>query len=265
MEELIDRLEKESGKLGNSGELSSVRICGLHTRTTRVLPFSSLQPVIMNIVCLSFSIHPLTRSKACIFAAQAQAIRAARERLGIQNTHIVEDVYRYWISKRVRLRKPLLRRLWPPTAPTDTNPHNVFRPRDKGRYNTRRQKKNDPESLLKMQQLRDDFKKVQDIVGVVRRRERLKLEAVRLRVDAFEQVCCVHCAVNAACVLSASRVDAASSLSYRITCLHCYVLTACAAHRVAQELYDLTNTSGKPRVPEYLARVRSIRMLNTTL
>jgi hypothetical protein len=42
--------------------------------------------------------------------------------------------------------------------------------------------------MLKMQQLRDDFKKVLDITAAVRKRERLKLEALRLRIDGFEQV-----------------------------------------------------------------------------
>lgn len=35
------------------------------------------------------------------------------------------DVYRYWKEKRVRLGKPLLRRFWPVTSPSDTDPHKV--------------------------------------------------------------------------------------------------------------------------------------------
>jgi enhancer of polycomb-like protein len=119
---------------------------------------------------------------------QPQAIRLAKERLGIANGHIVEDVYKYWQGKRARLRKPLLRRFWPATSPTDVNPHNVFRPRDKGRYNTRRQKKNDLESFTKMQQLREDLDRARSLLDYTRQREKLKLESLKLRIECFEQV-----------------------------------------------------------------------------
>ncbi|KAH8057222.1 hypothetical protein JL722_6870 [Aureococcus anophagefferens] len=46
-------------------------------------------------------------------------------------------------SRRSKLGKPLLRRFWPKTAPTDTNPHCVFRPREKERYKLRKHRKND--------------------------------------------------------------------------------------------------------------------------
>ena len=44
---------------------------------------------------------------------------------------VVADVYQYWIGKRASYGKPLLRRFWPQTAADDTNPHMVFRPREK--------------------------------------------------------------------------------------------------------------------------------------
>lgn len=40
---------------------------------------------------------------------------------------IFTAVYQYWVAKRKRLGKPMLRRLQAPTAITDTNPFNVFR------------------------------------------------------------------------------------------------------------------------------------------
>ena len=40
-------------------------------------------------------------------------------------------VYAFWLEKRKRSGKPALRRLQPPTAVTDPNPFNVFRPREK--------------------------------------------------------------------------------------------------------------------------------------
>lgn len=49
------------------------------------------------------------------------------------NKQIVQEVYQYWVSKRQRYKKPLLRRFWPVTSINDTNPHLVFRPREKER------------------------------------------------------------------------------------------------------------------------------------
>jgi hypothetical protein len=47
---------------------------------------------------------------------------------------MVQEVYGYWVSKRQRFKKPLLRKFWPVTSINDTNPHLVFRPREKERY-----------------------------------------------------------------------------------------------------------------------------------
>ncbi|RQM21181.1 hypothetical protein B5M09_013576 [Aphanomyces astaci] len=41
------------------------------------------------------------------------------------------DVYNYWVAKRAALKRPLLRKFWPQTPLNDTNPHLVFRPREK--------------------------------------------------------------------------------------------------------------------------------------
>lgn len=40
-------------------------------------------------------------------------------------------VFDYWVQKRARRAKPIMRRLQVPTALTDTSPYNVFRPREK--------------------------------------------------------------------------------------------------------------------------------------
>ena len=40
-------------------------------------------------------------------------------------------VYEYWLKKRQRLNKPILRRLQVPPAVSDQNYNNVFRPREK--------------------------------------------------------------------------------------------------------------------------------------
>lgn len=88
-------------------------------------------------------------------------------------------VHAYWIRKRSDIGKPLLRRFWPKTAPTDTNPHCVFRPREKERYKLRKHRKNDLDAFRKLQQLRRDFETTRELCSLVTRRERIK----RLKLD----------------------------------------------------------------------------------
>lgn len=40
-----------------------------------------------------------------------------------QLNKLVEAVYAYWIQKRSKLKKPLLRKFWPITATNDSSPH----------------------------------------------------------------------------------------------------------------------------------------------
>lgn len=70
-----------------------------------------------------------------LLCAQDEAERVLTEKLKMQATsasrEVVADVYQHWVQKRLRTRKPLLRAFWPTTAMDDTNPHMVFRPREK--------------------------------------------------------------------------------------------------------------------------------------
>jgi enhancer of polycomb-like protein len=59
---------------------------------------------------------------------------------------IIPEIYQFWIAKRNRLRKPCCRKYWPQTPASDTNPHMVFRPREKERYRLRKHRKNDLDS-----------------------------------------------------------------------------------------------------------------------
>ncbi|RHY21156.1 hypothetical protein DYB25_007167 [Aphanomyces astaci] len=93
------------------------------------------------------------------------------------------DVYNYWVAKRAALKRPLLRKFWPQTPLNDTNPHLVFRPREKERYKLRKHRKNDMEGLRKLQQLRHDFDRVRHLLDLVRRREKYK----RLLVDFLDE------------------------------------------------------------------------------
>ncbi|KAK9822015.1 hypothetical protein WJX74_000785 [Apatococcus lobatus] len=89
-----------------------------------------------------------------------------------------DAVFQYWKTKRSKQGKPLLRRLQAPTNPSDTNPFNVFRPREKiHRPQTRRRRENNDESLEKMKMLKQNVVKAHEIVRAVIWRERRKRDS----------------------------------------------------------------------------------------
>ena len=100
---------------------------------------------------------------------------------------VITEVYTYWVNKRSKLRKPLLRRYWPVTNANDTNPHLVFRPREKEKYKLRRKRTNDMESYRKMRQLRADFDRLLTLIDIVVRRERLFLVSLQLGCEYIDQ------------------------------------------------------------------------------
>ncbi|EEY68738.1 uncharacterized protein PITG_19113 [Phytophthora infestans T30-4] len=117
----------------------------------------------------------------------AEAEDVFAKRLEMRKTplnRVTCDVYAYWAAKRQQLRRPLLRRFWPQTPLNDTNPHAVFRPREKERYKLRKHRKNDLEGFRKLQQLRVDFERVRRLLDLVRRRERAK----RLQLDFLDEI-----------------------------------------------------------------------------
>lgn len=105
----------------------------------------------------------------------------------VTNKHVIGDIYNYWVQKRSKLKRPLLRRFWPVTASDDTNPHLVFRPREKEKYKLRKKRQNDMESFRKLKQLRNDFQKVRVLLDLVKRREELNRCMIQLQEDWFEQ------------------------------------------------------------------------------
>jgi enhancer of polycomb-like protein len=100
---------------------------------------------------------------------------------------MVERVYNYWVQKRCKLKKPLLRKYWPVTSIHDTNPHMVFRPRDKEKYKLRKKRQNDMDAFRKMQLLRKDMERLRSILDLVIRRERLLAKVVDIREEIFQQ------------------------------------------------------------------------------
>ncbi|KDO34686.1 hypothetical protein SPRG_00750 [Saprolegnia parasitica CBS 223.65] len=116
----------------------------------------------------------------------AEADEVFFKQLQIKTTplnRVATDVYNYWVTKRSALKRPLLRKYWPQTPLNDTNPHLVFRPREKERYKLRKHRKNDMEGLRKLQQLRHDFDRTRHLFEMVKRREKLK----RMLVDFLDE------------------------------------------------------------------------------
>lgn len=101
--------------------------------------------------------------------------------------HVIQDVYSYWVQKRSKLKRPLLRRFWPVTSSDDTNPHMVFRPREKEKYKLRKKRQNDANAYRKMKQLREDFDNLRAVLDLVRRREEIHRAHIKLQVDLFQQ------------------------------------------------------------------------------
>jgi len=100
---------------------------------------------------------------------------------------VIPRVYDYWMSKRSRLRKPLLRRYWPPTAATDTNPYQVLRRHDKEKRRLRKKRQNDDEAYEKMRRLRADFEGVRALCELILRREEVHGTLVEPTNDYFEE------------------------------------------------------------------------------
>ena len=100
---------------------------------------------------------------------------------------VISEIYQYWINKRSKLRKPLLRKYWPVTSANDTNPHLVFRPREKEKYKLRKKRVNDMEAYRKMRRLREDFARLRNVVDLVVRREKLSLLGVKMGCELTDQ------------------------------------------------------------------------------
>lgn len=61
---------------------------------------------------------------------QTVALRAVVEKSGLPQPTVFKllpEIYKYWITKRDKIGKPLCRKFWPAVTASDTNPHQVFR------------------------------------------------------------------------------------------------------------------------------------------
>ena len=100
---------------------------------------------------------------------------------------VIHQVYTYWVQKRSKLKKPLLRRYWPVTSTNDLNPHMVFRPRDQVKRKLRKKRQNDLEAYKKMKQLKHDFERVRVLCDLILKRETVFSTMVELTNEYFEE------------------------------------------------------------------------------
>ncbi|KAK9684103.1 hypothetical protein RND81_10G186500 [Saponaria officinalis] len=113
---------------------------------------------------------------AAVEALQAQPLKHT----------VLESVYLYWREKRERWQKPVLRRLQPPPPVNDTNPYNVFRPREKAhRLHTRRmqRRENNVQSFEKLRQVRRNLDQAKTILGALIKREEKKRDVMEIEVS----------------------------------------------------------------------------------
>ena len=127
--------------------------------------------------------QPSPRAGAVVSSAGAETSSIP----AITVREVIGEVYQYWINKRSKLRKPLLRKYWPVTSANDTNPHLVFRPREKEKYKLRKKRVNDMEAYRKMRRLREDFARLRNVIDLVVRREKLSLLGVMMGCELTDQ------------------------------------------------------------------------------
>ncbi|KAL5205313.1 hypothetical protein ABZP36_033522 [Zizania latifolia] len=99
---------------------------------------------------------------------------------------VFQAVYNYWKAKREQWQKPILRRLQPPPPVNDTNPYNVFRPREKAhRLHTRRmqRRENNVQSFEKLRMVRRNLDQAKALMGALIKREETKREAMECDVN----------------------------------------------------------------------------------
>lgn len=95
-----------------------------------------------------------------------------------------EAVYEYWKKKRASLGRPLLRKLQAPTPLNNTDPHRVFRSRDRpNRPQTRRRRENNPDSLDKLSMIADNIKMAIQLFDLIVRRERKKRDMIYAAIE----------------------------------------------------------------------------------
>ncbi|XP_065863603.1 uncharacterized protein [Euphorbia lathyris] len=131
-------------------------------------------------------ITPTLGSPIPVLLQFENAIEAMQAQVQSIRYQVFQSVYSYWKEKRERWQKPILRRLQPPPPVNDTNPYNVFRPREKAhRLHTRRmqRRENNVQSFEKLRQVRRNLDQAKTILQALIKREEKKREAMENEVS----------------------------------------------------------------------------------
>lgn len=115
---------------------------------------------------------------------QLDSAMEALQYLSVRYT-VFQAVYNYWKAKREQWQKPILRRLQPPPPVNDTNPYNVFRPREKAyRLHTRRmqRRENSVQSFEKLRLIQRNLVQAKMLMDALIKREEKKREAMECEV-----------------------------------------------------------------------------------
>ncbi|XP_062192557.1 uncharacterized protein LOC133896059 [Phragmites australis] len=115
---------------------------------------------------------------------QLDSAMAALQYLSVHYV-VFQAVYNYWKSKRERWQKPILRHLQPAPPASDTNPYNVFRPREKAyRLHTRRmqRRENNVQSFEKLCLVRRNLEQAKVLMEALIKREEKKRDAMECEV-----------------------------------------------------------------------------------
>ncbi|XP_020103226.1 enhancer of polycomb-like protein 1 [Ananas comosus] len=116
---------------------------------------------------------------------QLDAAMEALQSLSVRYS-VCQSVFNYWRAKRERWQKPILRRLQPPPPVNDTNPYNVFRPREKApRLHTRRmqRRENNVQSFEKLRLVRRNLDQAKTLLEALIKREERKREIMECEVS----------------------------------------------------------------------------------
>ncbi|KAG0582252.1 hypothetical protein M758_3G044900 [Ceratodon purpureus] len=130
------------------------------------------------------SLVPVLGSPIPVVLTRDSAIEVLKQ--VINRPAVLGAVFDYWRTKREVWQKPILRRLQPPPPVNDTNPFNVFRPREKiHRPHTRRmqRRENDVQSFEKLKQVRYVIERSLVLVRAIQQREEKKRELVEVEAN----------------------------------------------------------------------------------
>jgi enhancer of polycomb-like protein len=151
-----------------------------------IVTFGQAESLLLQKLPVLHQLFPTKRQKQQNPATQ-QPTRAPATSTSVTLKQVLRDVYQYWVDKRSKLKRPLLRRFWPVTSTDDTNPHLVFRPREKEKYKLRKKRQNDLDAYMKLKQLRADFDNLRAIAELVKRREELSQLQLRCHIQVFRE------------------------------------------------------------------------------